>query len=211
MSATHGQPRIGPNAVIRLAEAVDALESQSVTRRIFTAAGLARYAAALPETMVPEEDVTALHHRLRLELGPARAASASWIAGLRTADYLLAHRIPKPVQRLLKPLPKRLAAFIFLKAIGQHAWTFAGSSRFQWAMGRSITLSFDDCPLCRKDRAETPCCSYYAATFERLFRKLIDPDTTVRETECIAAGGGTCRFEVTFSPPPHPSSWQRPL
>lgn len=190
--------RIGPNAVIRLAEAVDALESKAATRKLFIAANLEGYVQALPEAMVPEEEVTVLHRLLRRDLGPGRAASVSWIAGLRTADYLLANRIPKPVQRLLKLLPARLAAFILLKAIGAHAWTFAGTSRFSWKMGRPLLLNFENCPLCRGDHASTPCCSYYAATFERLFRELIDPDTTVRETECSAAGGRACRFEIRY-------------
>lgn len=190
--------RIGPNAVIRLAEALDAIESKAVTRKLFIAAGLAAYSDALPQAMVPEEEVTILHRRLRSELGPARAASVSWIAGLRTADYLLGHRIPKPVQRLLKVLPRRLAAFILLKAIGAHAWTFAGTSHFSWKMGRPITLAFEDCPLCRGDHSATPCCSYYSATFERLFRELISSDTTVRETACIATGGNACRFELSI-------------
>ena len=97
--------RIGPNAVIRLAEALDALESKAVTRKLFIAASLESYVHALPDAMVPEEEVSVLHHHLRSNLGADRAASVSWIAGLRTADYLLANRIPKPVQRLLKLLP----------------------------------------------------------------------------------------------------------
>ena len=196
-SAAH-TGRIGPNAVIRLAEALDALESKAVTKKLFIAANLETYVHALPQAMVPEEDVTVLHRHLRSDLGPRRAASVSWIAGQRTADYLLANRIPRPVQRLLKRLPARLAAFILLKAIGAHAWTFAGSSRFTWKMGRPITLTFEDCPLCRGDHASAPCCNYYSATFERLFRELINADASVRETECTAAGGSTCRFEIAF-------------
>ena len=198
MSAAARDGRIGPNAVIRLAEALDALESKAVTRRLFIAADLETYVHALPQAMVPEEEVTVLHHHLRSDLGPRRAATVSWIAGQRTADYLLANRIPKPVQRLLKLLPARLAAFILLKAIGAHAWTFAGTSRFTWAMGRPLALRFDDCPLCRRDHASEPCCSYYAATFERLFRELINADTVVTETACIAAGGSACRFEIRY-------------
>lgn len=190
--------RIGPNAVIRLAEALDAIESRSVTVRLFEGAGLGTYVLHPPERMVPESDVTEIHHRLRAELGPARASSVSWIAGLRTADYLLANRIPRPVQRLLKVLPRRLAAFILLKAIGAHAWTFAGTGRFSWSTGRTIILVFENCPLCRGEQSANPCCSYYAATFERLFRELISADSRVRETACIATGHQACRFEVGF-------------
>ena len=198
MSDAAHRGRIGPNAVIRLAEALDAIESKAVTVKLFTAAELGSYLSSPPQSMVPEEDVTVLHRRLRSEMGQTRAASVSWIAGLKTADYLLANRIPKPVQRLLKLLPRRLAAFILLKAIGAHAWTFAGSSRFSWSLGRTITLTFEDCPLCRWDRSTAPCCQYYAATFERLFRVLINADSMVRETDCIAAGAGACRFEIRY-------------
>ena len=195
--AAHGG-RVGPHPGSRLAEALDAIESKAVTVKLFTAAELGSYLSSPPQAMVPEEDVTVLHRRLRSEMGQARAASVSWIAGLKTADYLLANRIPKPVQGLLKLLPRRLAAFILLKAIGAHAWTFAGSSRFSWSLGRTITLTFEDCPLCRWDRSTAPCCHYYAATFERLFRVLISADTTVTETDCIAAGAEACRFRIEY-------------
>ena len=190
--------RIGPNAVIRLAESLDALESKAVTKRIFIAAGLGDYVEALPQAMVPEDDVTLLHRRLRSDLGDGRAATVSWLAGQRTADYLLANRIPRTVQRVLRLLPARLAAFILLKAIGAHAWTFAGTSRFTWTMGRPVTLHFEDCPLCRGDHAAAPCCSYYAATFERLFRTLINADSAVKETACIATGAGACAFSISY-------------
>ena len=131
-------------------------------------------------------------------MGLSHAASVSWIAGLRTADYLLANRIPSPVQRLLKLLPSRIAARILLKAISRNAWTFAGSARFSWKAGAPITLAFEDCPLCRYDRSASPCCQYYAATFEGLFRNLIDADARVRETTCIAAGSDACRFEIRW-------------
>lgn len=198
MSDAAHSGRIGPNAVIRLVEALDAIESKAVTKKLFIAADLGSYVHAFPQAMVPEDDVTLLHRHLRHDLGATRAASVSWLAGQRTADYLLANRIPQPVQRLLKLMPARLAAFILLKAIGAHAWTFAGTSRFSWQMGRPITLSFEDCPLCRGDHAGGPCCSYYAATFERLFRVLIDADTVVAETACIATGAGACRFAISF-------------
>ena len=190
--------RIGPNAVIRLAEALDAVESKSVTLRLFNAAGYGAHAVAAPGEMVPEAEVTALHLELRNALGLKRTASVSWLAGLRTADYLLANRIPKPVQAMLKLLPRRLAAFILLKAIGAHAWTFAGTSRFSWSLGRGVSLRFENCPLCRGDHAEAPCCQYYAATFERLFRQLIAADAEVQETQCSAMGADACCFDIRF-------------
>jgi divinyl protochlorophyllide a 8-vinyl-reductase len=198
MSDVAARGRIGPNAVIRLVEALDAVESRAVTTRLFRSADLEPYVVKPPEAMIPEEEVTVLHRRLRSEMGLSHAASVSWIAGLRTADYLLANRIPKPVQRVLKLLPARLAAIVLLKAIGRNAWTFAGSARFSWKGGVPIVVSFEDCPLCRYDRSAAPCCQYYAATFEGLFRELIDSDAKVTETSCIAAGSNACRFEIRW-------------
>jgi divinyl protochlorophyllide a 8-vinyl-reductase len=198
VTGTRHAGRIGPNAVIRLAEALDAVEGKQVTVRVFNAAGYGLHALKPPEEMVPEAEVTALHRQLRSTLGEKRATSISWIAGQRTADYLLANRIPRAAQHLLRLLPKRLAAFMLLKAIGAHAWTFAGTSRFSWMMGRRLSLRFENCPLCRGAHATAPCCQYYAATFERLFRNIITPDATVTETECAAAGAPACRFEVQF-------------
>lgn len=198
MTGSADAGRIGPNAVIRLAEALDAVESKAVTLRLFNAAGFGAHAVSPPIDMVPEAEVTALHHELRNALGLRRATSVSWIAGIRTADYLLANRIPRPVQRLLKLMPRKMAAFILLKAISEHAWTFAGTARFTWRLGRTVMLRFENCPLCRQDHVADPCCHYYAATFERLFRVLISPDTAVTETRCIATGGPACEFEVRF-------------
>jgi divinyl protochlorophyllide a 8-vinyl-reductase len=196
MSEAMPQARIGPNAVIRLVEALDACENRAVTTKLFKLAGVEDYVAHPPEKMVAEDQVTKLHHQLRGMVDGNRARSVSWIAGLRTAEYLLANRIPKPVQRLLRFLPARLGAFILLKAIGSHAWTFAGSGTFSWRLGKPIKLSISDCPLCRGDRTTAPCCHYYAATFERLFRELINSNATVIETECIAAGAPACCFEI---------------
>jgi divinyl protochlorophyllide a 8-vinyl-reductase len=196
MSGTAVAGRIGPNAVIRLAEALDACEGRAVTAKLFRTAGLEHYVGAPPQSMVAEDEVTVLHRHLHEALPSARARTVSWIAGQRTAEYLLANRIPQPMQRLLKILPRRLSAFILLTAIGKHAWTFAGSARFTWRLGHPISFALADCPLCRNAQADAPCCDYYAATFEALFRRLIDSRTSVTETACTAAGAPACRFQI---------------
>ena len=129
MSGTAVAGRIGPNAVIRLAEALDACEGRAVTAKLFRTAGLEHYVGAPPQSMVAEDEVTVLHRHLREALPSGRARTVSWIAGQRTAEYLLANRVPQPMQRLLKILPRRVSAFILLTAIGKHAWTFAEHSR----------------------------------------------------------------------------------
>jgi divinyl protochlorophyllide a 8-vinyl-reductase len=148
--------------------------------------------------MVDEVDVTRLHCVLRAELGGALAGEVAHKAGVRTADYLLAHRIPRPVQTLLKLLPAGLAARVLLKAICRHAWTFSGSGAFTATAGQPVVLTIRNNPLCKGVTSDTPACSFYAATFEHLFRVLVHPDARVLETDCEACGGDACRFEIRW-------------
>ncbi len=190
--------RIGPNAIIRVAEVLPARVGSDATRRLFDRAGLARYLGAPPQAMVDEAEVRALHGALREALGATAAREVARAAGQRTADYLLAHRIPRPVQRLLRWLPAPLAARVLLAAIGRNAWTFVGSGRFTAQAGRPCVLQIAGNPLCRGVQAETPGCDFYAGTFERLFRVLVHRDAQVLETHCEACGDAACRFEIRW-------------
>lgn len=195
--AGDGAGRIGPNAVIRLAETLEAQVGARRTHEIFRAAGQAQFLAARPESMVDERAVTALYASLRSALGPAAAATAARRAGELTGDYLLAHRIPSAVRTLLRLLPVRLAAPLLVSAIQRNAWTFAGSGTFA-ATGDPLTLSISNCPICRGNTAPHCVCEYYAATFERLFAALVSPGCGVRETACEATGASACVFEVKW-------------
>jgi len=190
--------RIGPNAITRVAEVLPALLGDAGTRALFEAAGLGGYLSQPPEGMVDETEVARLHRVLRQQLGPAVAGQVARSAGMRTADYLLARRIPKPVQWLLKRLPPVLAARVLLQAIGRHAWTFAGSGQFQAVAGRPCVLTIRDNPLCRGVASAHPACDFYSATFERLFQVLVHPATQVVETQCEARGDPVCRFELRW-------------
>ncbi len=208
--------RIGPNAVTRLAEALDELAGARVTDAVFGSAGLQRYRYAPPSTMVDEAVVTALHTALRDSLSPADATTVARRAGALTGVYLLANRIPTPVRALLRALPASWAARLLVRAMARHAWTFAGSGAFSAVVisGRSMPvgikrpadgssrprmqLAVSSCPLCRGSIAPAPVCDYFAATFERLFTALVSNSATVRETDCHATGSSACRFEVTW-------------
>lgn len=190
--------RIGPNAIIRMAEVLRADLGENATTALFACAGLAGYLAVEPRDMVDENEVARLHQHLRETLGGEHAAKVGREAGMRTADYLLARRIPKPVQWLLKRLPARLAAHVLLSAIRRNAWTFVGSGRFTASAGNPSRLAIAGNPLCRGTTSPVPVCDYYAATFERLFSELVHPKARVIETACEAAGGDACRFEVRW-------------
>jgi divinyl protochlorophyllide a 8-vinyl-reductase len=190
--------RIGPNAVTRLAEALEALRGHADTVAVFTRAGLAHRLQAPPERMVDEAEVVALHDALRGLVPCDQAAEIAADAGRRTADYLLAHRIPRVMRAVLPRLPARWAARILLAAIGRHAWTFAGSGRFAVLPGRAVRFGIAGGPLARGVHAAAPVCAYYAATFQGLFRALVHPATQVIETACEACGAPECVFEARW-------------
>jgi divinyl protochlorophyllide a 8-vinyl-reductase len=196
--AAQAGARIGPNAITRTAEALMAASGAGEQARVFAAAGLVAHLVAPPTGMVDERDVVRLHRALRSELGNALAREIARDAGRRTADYLLENRIPRPLHHLLPRLPRRLAGAILLSAMRRHAWTFAGSGVFEARTGRPMLLAIQGCPLCRGAHADAPLCDYYAGTFERLFRMLIDRAAVVRETACAANGADACRFVIDW-------------
>jgi divinyl protochlorophyllide a 8-vinyl-reductase len=194
---------IGPNAIIQVALALRAAGGHADVQRLFRRAGLARYLSAWPERMVAEVEVVRLHHTLLREWPDVEARRCLRDAGRRTADYLLAHRIPVPVQAVLKILPARWAARALMRAVARHAWTFVGSGRFQAQPGVAPdtrwVLQIEANPLCRGlPRMPQPACDYYAATFERLFAALVHREATVVETACEARGDVACRFAVRW-------------
>jgi divinyl protochlorophyllide a 8-vinyl-reductase len=181
-----------------VAEAASARLGCAVTRELFARAGLVDYLRAPPETMVNEVEVIALHAALRAELGAQQVSAVCAEAGRLTAEYLLANRIPRPAQVVLKRLPAWLAARVLLRAIGGHAWTFAGSGEFQARAGQPVVLQIANNPLCRGLSSAAPTCDYYAAVFQRLFEVLVHPAAQVVETACEARGDPVCRFEVRW-------------
>jgi divinyl protochlorophyllide a 8-vinyl-reductase len=166
--------------------------------------------------MVDEAVVTALHSALRRTLVLSDAAAVAQRAGALTGDYLLANRIPGPVRALLRTLPAPWAAWLLVRAMASHAWTFAGSGTFvavavsgrsgpavialpHEGLGRPrLQLVVGSCPLCRGSTAPAPVCDYFASTFERLFAALVSRSARVRETTCQATGASACRFEVRW-------------
>lgn len=189
---------IGPNAITRVAEVLPDCVGSDMARTLFEHAGLLEYLREPPEAMVAEAEVRQLHHVLRHDLGWLVARGIARAAGQRTAEYLLSNRIPRPVQWLLKLLPAALAARVLVSAIRRNAWTFVGSGQFQAQAGHPVVLTIRKNPLCLALSADAPACEYYAATFEGLFRALVNKRSVVTESECEAFGGAMCRFEVSW-------------
>ena len=201
---------IGPNAVLRLREALDADCGQDATEALFVAAGQLPLHRAPLTDMIDERAVARLHAALRSRHGLEIATRVARRARDLTADYLLSRHIPVVARWTLPLLPSGAAARVLVRAMLAHAWTFAGSGRVavHWATavrrqpGEAaairLELVIEDCPLCRGADVDGMACEYYAATFQRLFRRLVAPTAEVREVSCIAAGGDGCRFAVSW-------------
>ena len=205
LSAAHSG-RIGPNAITRVAEALPTVVGSGATWKLFERAGLVAYLRQPPQAMVDEREAARLHAELRASLGLEQARDVALAAGRATADYLLANRIPLPVQRLLRVLPAGIAARVLTRAIERHAWTFAGSGRFtarvplpaEAARGTRLVYEIRGNPLVRGVAAEQPLCGFYEATFEQLLRVLVRRGAAVEETACEACGDDSCRFELRW-------------
>lgn len=191
MTEPHPVGRIGPNAVIRLAEAATDRLGPAACARVFQDAGLSHRLDAPPEAMVTEDEVVALYRALAAR-EPGAAAGVAAEAGRLTAGYLLAHRIPAPVQWLLKRLPPALAARVLLGAIGKHAWTFAGTGGFAAEIRDGARVTVAGGPFAAPGAAAEPLRAFYAAVFERLFRTLVSPRAAVS----AEVGGGVCAIRL---------------
>ncbi len=190
--------RIGPNAVTQLLAALQAGNQEALARQIFAAAGVAEWLENPPTGMVDERAVGRLHHAVRAAIPPEQATDLMTQAGRLTADYLLANRIPRFAQVILKCVPPWLAANLLVPAIRAHAWTFAGSGQFSGRAGSPTLFALTNNPLCAHERTSTTLCAWHAAVFERLFQVLVSPRCRVSETDCEARGDGCCRFVVNW-------------
>lgn len=197
--------RIGPNAVTRLAEVLTARHGAQAAADLFAAAGLSHHIAAPPERMVAEADVVALHRALAGRF-PAEAEAIAADAGARTGAYLLANRIPKPVQAVLRVAPPWLAAKVLLAAVAKNAWTFAGSGVFEARAGGGADVAVRGGPFADPGEAAAPLRAFYAAVFEHLFRALVSPRTTA----AAETGGGAVAIRLAWrrAAPPLPTPAQ---
>lgn len=189
MSATAG-PRVGPNAILQTIEALTEMGGADLTRRVFDLAGLGAVLDHPPQEMVPQDMAFALHRTIAESLPRDQADRVAMDAGRRTGQYILANRIPRAAQIVLRLLPARMAGPILLKAIEKHAWTFAGSARVSQQAGPPMSFTIHDNPLA------VPGCLWHCAVFETLFRTLVHPQTRVQHTECCACGGAACVFTI---------------
>ena len=185
--------RIGPNSVLQLVPLLDERLGTGPREMLLAQAGLSELPAE--EGLMEEQPAARLHQAVRA-LYPDMAEELTRRAGLRTADYIVSHRIPPLVLHLLQNAPPWLSAPLLARTIEKHAWTFAGSGRFRVASRRPLVFELLDNPVVRGESAAAPICHWHSAVFQRLFNALVDKDMTCRETACCAMGSDRCRFEL---------------
>lgn len=191
-----GAGRVGPNAVLQLVPALTAAGLGERIGTVFTAAGASEWLAEPPAVLLDERRVAAVHRALRRQLAPAVARAVLADAGRRTGEYVLGHRIPAPARLVIRALPRPLGARTLISAIRAHAWTFVGSGRLAAWSGPPAILEVADNPLAAAPGEPAGGCIWHAAAFERLFRGLVHPRASVRETACASDGASACRFEI---------------
>lgn len=169
---------IGPNAILQAVAVMEERLGPAETAAILGQAQITRLPSG--ENMIPEIDALRLHRWLALH-DPMGALVIAEEAGARTADYIIANRIPRAACWLLRRLPAALAAPLLMAAIRKHAWTFVGAGTFSPAGAWRFTID-------RAAASDTlpPAESlfhWYAAVFTRLYRALVAPDSTCRMCE----------------------------
>ncbi|MEL6584369.1 MAG: bacteriochlorophyll 4-vinyl reductase [Pseudomonadota bacterium] len=179
---------VGPNAIRQLRLPLKNRGGMDLINAMLDAAGLDEMPP--PEGMIDQRVVARAHAALpRLVDDPEVVARE---AGLRTADYIIANRIPRVAKLALRLMPRKRAKISLARNIARHAWTFAGSGVFTVASEEPLILQIAHNPLVGVNG-----CCWHVAVFTRLFQELADPDLTAREIACCTSGGRLCRFEIS--------------
>lgn len=182
--------RVGPNAIIQTGKALEARHGKALREAVFADAGLGWIGSRDPTRLVRAQAVVALNSAVRQHLPADDAERVMWEAGVATARYILRHRIPPLAQRLLGALPAQLGMALLLRAIGRHAWTFAGAANVQ--VGANW-IRIDDNPVCL-GRSGFSGCIWHRAVFATLIETITGRDVSVVETHCLSRGDDCCRF-----------------
>lgn len=187
--------RIGPNAILRLIEAVEAQEGAAAAAELLNQAGLSYHRNQLPQDMVDEKEVASLHTALSVRFPRPHAIMLAHRAGVATAEYLLANRIPRMAQPIIKLLPTSLGLKTLVKSMAGHAWTFAGSAEFAHDAKLPGRLSLSGGLYETSPTTAETMTTFYTATFQTLFDALMR--SSIRVTPKI--DGTTCIFALNRS------------
>lgn len=181
--------RIGPNAVIHLGHAVTDRLGRDAAERLYRAAGQLHLLREPPEGMV-DEALPARLFAVLWRMHPDIAPELAWDAGRRTADYVIAHRIPRAARLVFAIAPRQIGTRLLLQAIARNAWTFAGSGHCETEFGECPSIKITNNPLIM------PGGLWHAAVLQRLFERLVASGTEVQHTSDSDPQTRHCRFDI---------------
>ena len=183
--------KIGPNAVIQLGHVVRGMLGPAAATDLYRAAAISSLLDDPPEKMV-DEQVPAVLFQTLWQMFPDQAPMLAADAGRRTADYVVANRIPRMARHIFALSPRQIGTWLLLKAIARNAWTFVGSGKCETQFGHPCLISITDNPL------KTPDCIWHTAVFERLFDQLVASGARVLHTAHQGQDARICTFEVVL-------------
>lgn len=189
--------RIGPNSIIQtIASLRESCAPDDV--RALLAGEAEGYLSQLPHEMIPEGEFHDLVRLLVARMGVARAGEVLYRSGERTADYVCANRIPAPFRSVLGVLPAFIGLRLLLLAISKHAWTFAGSGKFSFSLGRAPFVSIGRPEGHDTSGIAAALCRYYCGAFTQMLRQVVSRRIALRETACQARGGQACVYQIVL-------------
>lgn len=183
--------RIGPNSILQTVDVVQAHHGAAAACTVLAASGYAAWCNDPPTAMVPEEAFHALAATLVAQYGDSRAAALLIQAGEQTASYLLAHRIPRPFQAVLRRLPPVPALAALLAAVRFNAWTFVGSGDYRYTVRHPAAIV-----LTLRQATVPAVVHFFGGTFALLLRELVDDQTALSSHALPYAGGLVCTYQV---------------
>jgi len=196
----NGAPaRIGPNAVIRTVQELEGILGRVDTERLLRRFGLEHLLDVKPDGMRPEEEFLQLVRAVTESLPPETARAVLLSAGRSTGSYVLENRIPGVFRKLAPVLPRSVRLRLLLSAFQRHAWTFAGSGRFEVEPGSPARMRLELAPEARNLPSRIPLIAYYTGSFEVLLRGVVASEVAL-EGPPERDGGPPDRFEMTIHP-----------
>ena len=202
--------QIGPNAVLQLLYVLRDRFARSRGDDLVWAlaedTNTTHYLLSPPQSMSPLVDAVRLFAAVgqSFDLTTARAIFVE--AGYRTADYIIANRIPRPAQILLRVLPQPLAIRVLARAIMANAWTFVGDGRLKVTYLIPLRLEI------RGTSLQSPDGIWHLSVVQRLYQRLVSKSlncVSISHNETLSAaqfcllsrkGPASCGPEIAHAP-----------
>lgn len=185
---------VGPHAIIHAVAVMNERFDKNTCKEVLAEAQIEHLPSG--NEMVPEIEALRLHRWLALR-EPLACYDIAEEAAKRTADYIIANRIPSFAARLMKALPAAVGAPLLMNSIRKHAWTFIGAGRFKARGAWVFTID--------RSKAADPILPpeslyhWYRAVFQQLYKRLVSPRSLCRISPQTPDGYPLREYCITLS------------